>query len=178
MLSVLVVRHPISRLLSDFATCDSVDKSSGNANKATLAAMLGNLERNQAKNGGQAISFDNYALRILAGAAGSKRSLAAVTQADFERAKRNVGRFSVVLDQECLGHGVAQLVRTLGLQDKYKDPITNHKSKPPRETCGNDVAYERLVELNKFDIELFEYARSISLVRCADIDPAQPVWER
>jgi hypothetical protein len=104
----------------------------------------------------------------------------------LDRAKNLINRFTIVLDQACLNEGMEQLGILLGikLQQQQQQQLSNNfknvnfkklpdYSKPTqsyRERIGYDDVYEFLLEKNKLDIELYEWAASErSLVRCKDL---------
>ena len=176
VVSILVMRDPIARTLSKYKPsltekppyrrCKQKHPDTG-ITPETAVQPTGDS--------GVDWNFDNYALRMLAGW-NRMEPPRKITREHFIAAKATLDRFSVVLDQECLAAGIAKLSGLLGVHDHYhpapiggdvKETIKDRPSTPPRELCGDDTTYHALVEMNTLGIELYEYAKSISLVSCA-----------
>jgi len=87
-----------------------------------------------------------------------------ITESCFVEAKHALKRFTFVLNRECLAESVSALAKVLELPD----PGTYHAHRNERvqertsRTEPNDFAFQRIQR----DIELYEWSRSLSLVRC------------
>ena len=88
-----------------------------------------------------------------------------------------------MLDIACYGDGLAALSSLLELPDD-PNPVHTRESgggdahATIKSQIGND-AYRKLLEINKYDIELYEYyAKSISLHRCDDVMSAEVMTGR
>jgi len=171
MVSVLVMRHPLDRCLS----------GDGRMVDYGTALALKNLDSN-----GRATSFnfsgwldgpwcDNYALRILSNHPVSKRQpnlltyggyYAPVTKNHLAKAKSWITKVTVLLDQACLSSSLKDLFKTIGW-DKIAVRHNNYHQKPVRQLIGNDTLYERLVRMNQYDIELYEWSKKKTWIQCA-----------
>ena len=105
-----------------------------------------------------------------------------LNQTNYERAVSILDRFTVVLDIDCLHEGIQALANLLGLDQKRihdsllkneKGRISKGKTKTHqkqrsslKDRIGYQDVYEYLLEKNKWDIKLYEYSKSVSLVRC------------
>jgi len=107
---------------------------------------------------------------------------------DFERARSLLDRFTFVLDIHCLIDGIEAMRDALSLEPPPPDQRElKHRNRdigegrsisetsklkkelkklPTRERIGHDDVYEYLVAKNQWDIALYEYSKTISLVRC------------
>jgi hypothetical protein len=99
----------------------------------------------------------------------------------YERAVEILNRFTIVLDIACLDDGFAALTDLLGLNKTTVDAKRAKSSKrraasshehsekkgTPKERIGYEDVYDYLVEKHKWDIELYEYSKTISLVDCS-----------
>ncbi|VEU34752.1 unnamed protein product [Pseudo-nitzschia multistriata] len=98
---------------------------------------------------------------------------------NYDRAVSVLNRFTVVLDIECLNEGILALANLVGLDpetvqaavlqnDLHRKKRKKHdtKHKPARDRIGYQDVYEYLLEKNKWDIKLYEYSKTVSLVRC------------
>lgn len=92
-----------------------------------------------------------------------------ITEIDFEEAKAMLDRFTIVLDISCLDAGIDALAQLLGLE---VPPVTKiyHPKPSNRERIGHDDVYEYLLEKNKWDIALYEYSKTISLIQCDSLE--------
>ena len=83
-----------------------------------------------------------------------------------------ISRFTFVLDVECLDEGLQALLAVLGLD--YKPRRRSPKDYPPgssKERIPFPDVYQFLKERNRLDQELYDWSKNISLVRCADMKP-------
>lgn len=186
LLSVIITRHPLSRLLA----------GDGGINKVYPGYNTGELSRrlwwDYAAYGGRKES-DNFFLRILASKPrGSQRTVSnhvakginrttdevmrlfptGIKKNDFNKAKYLMDKMTIVLDIECLTEGMEALGFLLGLDLPMYRPKPKHlvKRPTPREMIGYDDVYEYLEAKHKWDIALYEYSKTISLVKCDELE--------
>jgi hypothetical protein len=166
--SIIVIREPISRLMSDFvrlskrpgeACAVSVDFGPKNANERLVDIL--DCDASATECGTR--DTNNYAIRILTGVGFPEK----ITAKHLELAKATISRFSAVVDIECMGEGSEALRKLLDFPPEAAVQTKRRIHRSARESCGNDAVYEKLVEMHKYDIELYRYAQSISLVECA-----------
>lgn len=155
LLSVLVIRDPLKRLLAGDAKVarDYPGVPKGTASRETLERFAATSP-----------AADNYALRILSG----KRD-GPVTRTDLQAAKDLVSQFSVVVDIECLSESLKLLASkelnvTLG-----RIPAGRNRASP-RERIGHEDIYESLRAKNALDIELYEWSKDLAYLDCARKD--------
>jgi len=158
LVSVIVMRDPISRLLAG----DALVK-----NKYPTLKSNGTLD--QWWEFAQDDHFtDNYAMRILAGypcCQGNRTD-----PLFLGKAKSLVRRFTFVLDIECLDAGMYKLAKLLGFpMDKMyaRSRSKNIQHAPSRERIGYPEVYEYLVKKNHLDIQLYNWAKNLALVNCS-----------
>lgn len=153
LFSVIVMRHPIKRLL---AGDGRVARKYPGVTKGT--AMRETLERYATSN-----FTDNYALRVLAGRECCQGK--DTGRKHLNTAKALIQRFSVVIDIECLSESLQLLAKnewniTLGKLYNGK------KRDDPRTRIGHSDIYAQLEIRNQMDIELYNWSKSISYVDC------------
>ena len=90
------------------------------------------------------------------------------SEACLEGAKDLLRRFTFVLDQSCLADSVAAMADRLGLESTVEFENGLHKKHPDdvRTRLGNDTLLEFLQDRFRRDIELYEWSKSRSIVRC------------
>lgn len=150
VVSVVIMRHPIDRLLG---------RGAGKNKTAEQLWAYANDDR----------FTNNYALRIFCDGDASDVAL--------ENAKTLIDRFTYVMDQECLNENLDRFMEEVGWKIK-KQMAHNNRTYPiqrksrthrsAREKLGNDTLYEFLYERNKNDIALYEWSKSKSLVVCSN----------
>ena len=84
----------------------------------------------------------------------------------FEHGKAIIDQFTLVLDIACLDEGMDAMGRLLHMDLPRRTVEANHHSVTSRERIGYDDVYNYLVAKNEWDIALYEYSKTISLVRC------------
>jgi len=105
-----------------------------------------------------------------------------IGKSQYDRAVEVLNRFTVVLDLACLDQGLRTLARLLNLNTTFVDDrvdwLTERRKRLKtgkkrhlqtvslRDRIGYDDVYEYLLERNKWDIRLYEYSKTISLVNC------------
>ena len=162
LLSVFVIRNPLSRLLAGDGYSIKAWSDVIKHHNATIDTWWDFAKWKKA---------DNFALRILAGNGKGKE----MTEADFGKAKELMQRFSVLIDIDCLGESLLTLAdltnvtlsnRTIaGLQN----PKKKHKHPPLEERYPYPEVYRHLQELNRFDIMLYEWAKTQVSVNCSSL---------
>jgi hypothetical protein len=96
-----------------------------------------------------------------------------IDQSHFEHGKAILRKFTFVLDIACLDEGMDVLGRLLHMdlsppKERKRTTEANHHSVTSRERIGYEDVYEYLVAKNEWDIALYEYSKTISLIRCED----------
>jgi len=162
LLSIVIMRDPISRLL---------------AGDGWVAQEHRNVYRNNATEeewwafaNTSAGHTDNFALRILAGKPCCRGKY--TDPVFLEYAKALVSRFSIVLDQECLDHGINAVANLLGIQlgpKRRRKRELQYVHPPNSERIPYKSVYDFLLERNRLDIKLYEWSKNISLVNCANL---------
>lgn len=158
LLSMIVMRHPIDRLLAGdgavFRRYPGLLAGNGTLDQ-WWAYATDSTRRNT----------NNYALGIL-----SERGCCDGGETDpkyLEQAKALLRRFTVVLDQDCLDEGLDAFARLANLTVEAGRRRRGKTPPPPaRDRIGHDDVYEFLLEKNRLDIELYEWSKSLSLVKC------------
>ena len=158
LVSIIVMREPISRLLAGDGYVKK--KYPGiHDNTASLQDWWDFAHEHHHTN--------NFALSILAG-----QSCCQGEDTDpihLEHAKELLSRFTFVLDISCLDEGMQAVADELGLGiviEESKERAKTHVHKHPRDRIAYPEVYDYLLERNHLDIELYEWAKTISLVDC------------
>jgi len=155
MVSVLVVRHPLSRMLAGSAYMkDFPGIRDGTADEASWWRFA--KEKRQ----------DNFALSYLLY---RQQGSGEVTIDHLNAAKDLVRRFTFILDLDCLGESIAALADVLNITHG-EDRSKTIPHRPPRERIPFPEVYEYLVQRNYYDIELYEWSKNLSLVKCDELD--------
>lgn len=158
LLSVLIVRDPISRLL---------------AGSGDIAERYPNLHSSQDE--GQWWEFakdkrnNNFALRILAGHGCCNDS--GTSQEHLDRAKELLSRFTIILDLACLDENLQAMIKLLHLEELIPPQRilkSNHTHPPNSERIPFPEIHQYLKDRNQKDIELYQWAKRKSLVQCLD----------
>uniref|UniRef100_A0A7S0XQ33 Sulfotransferase domain-containing protein n=1 Tax=Pseudo-nitzschia delicatissima TaxID=44447 RepID=A0A7S0XQ33_9STRA len=86
----------------------------------------------------------------------------------YNRAKKVLDQFTFVLDIDCLEEGMEAVGKMLrmGQIEPQVIPAHPHASETPKERIQFDDVYEYLRAKNEWDIKLYEYSKTISLVKC------------
>ncbi len=166
LVSVLVIRDPISRLLA--GSGDTVQKYPGLAQSRNESQWwaFAKDERN-----------NNFALRILAGHGCCDN--AQTSQQHLDMAKQLVSRFTFILDLACLDENLEALAEHLQFdlyrrrylereQQRQRFLKSNHTHLPNSERIPFPEIYQYLKDRNRKDIELYQWAKERSLVPCSD----------
>lgn len=155
VLSIYVARDPLTRMLA-------YDKKAAELWPAVFGARV---NPDQAHSQWWAFArspyTDNFALRALTSKECCRGSH--TPQKYLELAKALLERFSIILDMDCLEDGLEAVADLLGLQIALpqKKPQTSAQERIPEPEL-----YEFLRSKNRMDIELYEFAKSRSLVKC------------
>jgi hypothetical protein len=165
LLSVVIMRDPLERFMAE-GKCGKFHQSI----KKDLAQdpSLNHLYWQYANDR----CADNFALRVFTGSPGCCNG-EATNITYLEQAKRQLDQFTIIIDQTCETESIVAMSSLLHLNLTVEDTSsTKHlvQSHPPmRERLNNDTLYEYLQEKFKLDIELYEYAKSISVLDCSTV---------
>ncbi|KAI2498022.1 hypothetical protein MHU86_16459 [Fragilaria crotonensis] len=110
----------------------------------------------------QNIRTNNYALRTIMSFEGCCNG-EKTHDSYLEAAKSYLQRFTFVIDMDCFDESLKLLSSILGLNDT-SGPGSHHPS--ARERIHNDSLYDYLLRRNTKDIELYNWAKNRSLVKC------------
>jgi hypothetical protein len=163
LVSVIVMREPISRLLAGDGVVDSkYPGMRSGANGTENENMWWQYATKDART-------NNYALSTLA------TGCCQHNQTDpkhLEAAKQLLSRFTFVLDIQCLDEGMEAMATILGIKQlggfRKRLPKNAHISISNSDRIGHKEVYDYLLDSNKLDIQLYEWSKNISLVRCDD----------
>jgi hypothetical protein len=129
---------------------------------------------------------NNYALRILAedvdlkylvqdnssaafhGFSDTMDFIDEVTEEMFNRAQSTLSRITYIIDQRCLELSLQHVGINLGFDNSKPGYLHNakHLHASSRQRIANDTLYEELRQRNKWDIKLYEWAKTQAVVRC------------
>ena len=168
LVSIIVMRDPLSRLLAgDHATKTNFPNIlEGNASLDEWWAFADSTNTN------------NFAMRILAG-----QDCCQGQDTDpihLVHAKELLSRFTFILDLACLTDGMAAVAHSLGFEPRQQRALLDQAAvmmqrelapsgvvhPPVSERIPFPQVYEFLQRRNYLDIELYEWSKQISLVRC------------
>lgn len=161
LLSVVITRDPMSRLLAG-------DGRIGGLYPGYNTGTLDHAGWWRYATDARSIATDNFFLRIIGGE--TSKASPTLNRSHFEHAAHMLRRFTFVLDVACLNEGMLALAKLLTLhglrlENNRKAKAAVH-SRSTRERIGFNDIYQYLVKKNEWDIELYEYSKTISLVRC------------
>jgi len=153
LISVFITRHPISRLLATDGIKRNYDLT----------------KKDQWRDYADTFHCDNFQLRLASDNPHSCCNGANTSRSYLEEAKKLLKRFTFVIDIACLEDGMNAIADELDISP-LSHPTTDSKhltNLPYRERVGFDDVYEYLLEKNKLDIELYEWARdNLAIVDC------------
>jgi len=103
-----------------------------------------------------------------------------LNETDYNDAVELLNRFTYVLDIQCLSEGMIKIAKQLelnmdGVQAKIKlDQSSYHNRRKKHslsnlERIGYDDVYQYLMNKNKWDIEIYKYSKSISVINCSHL---------
>jgi len=158
LVSMIVMRDPMSRFLAG-GKCGNIQQHLPNDPTNETQDLYWEYANSPCS--------DNYALKVLAYnstcANGADTSLACL-----ESAKRLLRKFTFILDQECLGDSMVALGAALHLNITYEafESRFHHQHTSVRERMNNDTLYNFVWHRFRRDIELYEWSKSQSIVKC------------
>ena len=166
LVSLIVMRHPIERFLAG-GKCGKLHGTlSGDPTNETQAMYWEYANEKCA---------DNYALRVLTDDPNCVNG-ANTSQECLNGAKRLLSRFNFILDQACLDESMVALGKALKLNISLptsKNRLHHiHPTSIP-ERLKNDTLFEFLRYRFRRDIELYEWSKTKSIVKCG-IDSKNP----
>jgi hypothetical protein len=82
----------------------------------------------------------------------------------LENAKKLLKRFDFILDQSCLTENIGTLAKIMNWKYVVNKKHKEHKSN--KERIPTQELYDYIVEKNKFDLELYEWTKTQSLIKC------------
>jgi hypothetical protein len=90
-----------------------------------------------------------------------------IEERHFNHGKALLDQFTFVLDVECLDDGMDAVKNLLGIDPELQQRKSRKKAyAPTKERIGYEDVYEYLAAKNEWDIALYEYSKTISLVKC------------
>ena len=158
LVSVYITRNPLDRLLSGGG---AVNRQFGTLEERTLDQWWAYSNSTYT---------DNFALNRLTG--GTCVDGDRTPESCLEQGKELLSRFTFVLDQQCLSESMAAFAQVMNkpLPDQKTSrtvqKVPKSAAATARERIKHDEIYDYLVERNKMDTALYEWSKSISLVRC------------
>jgi hypothetical protein len=112
---------------------------------------------------------DNYALRVLAADASCDETN---MESCFQSAVSLLERFTFILDEDCLDESMESMGIILGLHITADGFESRHHHYHPsaQERINNETLYEFLLNKFHYDIQLYEWSKNMSVVRCSDLE--------
>jgi hypothetical protein len=165
LLSVAIMRDPLERFMAG-GKCGSFHHSIKQdlAEDPSLSDLYWEYANDKCA--------DNFALRVFTGSPGCCNG-AQTNITYLEQAKKQMDEFTILIDQSCETESIQALSDLLHLNLSVADAGKKsrvHTTHPPvRERIGNETLYEYLQEKFKLDIELYEYAKSKSILDCSTL---------
>jgi len=167
MVSLIVMRHPISRLLAKDGYMNHYFPGLLTVGNTSDGHLLWRSYANYNRN------TNNYALRILAGTGCCQGE--ATDRRHLDAAKALLRRFTFVLDIDCLDDGMSKLAKILNItinerkleRKKLARASARARMAPSHERIPFPDVYNYLVLKNQLDIELYEWSKGLSLINCS-----------
>jgi hypothetical protein len=165
LVSVIIMRDPISRALA----------GDGRINKLYPGLQEGNITIDQWWNFSKIErETNNFALTRLAGPTccshSDRQCCDGVSKPKYlNDAKDLLKRFTFVLDIACLAEGIQALADILGIEIIPEPKGSVHEHQPIEQRIPYPEVLDYLRERNRFDIKLYEWSKTISLVDCSAI---------
>jgi hypothetical protein len=155
LVSVAIIRHPISRLLA----------GDGIKNSFNLTTEKGWWDYSNGTD-----HCDNFCLRRLSDRPSECCQGEFTSRTHLKAAKKLLQRFTFVIDIACLDAGMEAMAWELGFE-LPEIPAADHSTNLPyRERVGFDDVYDFLLSQNKLDIELYEWSKKkLGLVDCENL---------
>ena len=158
LVSVYITRNPLDRLLSGGG---AVNRQFGTLEERTLDQWWAYSNSTYT---------DNFALNRLTG--GTCVDGDRTPETCLDQGKELLRRFTFVLDQECLSESMTAFAQVMNkpLPDQETSrtvqKVPSSAAATARERIKYDEIYEYLAERNKMGMALYEWSKSLSLVRC------------
>ena len=155
LVSVLVMKHPLARILSGdgYISKTYPGIKDNTANEAEWWAFARDERQN------------NFALaRLSQGRECCFNEKTNVTH--VHTAQALIRRMTFVIDVECLDENLQALSQILGFPLNAETNQKSAKKHPPLKERFPPEIYKYLAKRNKRDIELYEWSKSLSLVKC------------
>ena len=154
VLSVIVMRNPLDRLLS--GDRGNVAKQYGKVSDRTTMQWWDFAHDDRYTN--------NYSLKSLT------TPYDDISRIGLQSAKSLLKRLDYILDQDCLNDNLGKVCQDIGLTDNdilSQPSSTRSTHATAQERIHNDTVYKFLTDKNKLDIELYEWSKNQSYVRCS-----------
>eukprot|EP00547_Thalassionema_nitzschioides_P017004 CAMPEP_0194250828 /NCGR_PEP_ID=MMETSP0158-20130606/24020_1 /TAXON_ID=33649 /ORGANISM="Thalassionema nitzschioides, Strain L26-B" /LENGTH=109 /DNA_ID=CAMNT_0038987763 /DNA_START=720 /DNA_END=1045 /DNA_ORIENTATION=+ len=88
----------------------------------------------------------------------------------LEEAKTLLKRFTFIIDQACFTDSMIHTGRELNLElDRNILGNTHHRHDSIRERFANDTLYEYVKHRFRYDIALYEWAKTQSIIQCNNL---------
>lgn len=155
LLSLVVLRHPLARMLTTTSVYFRERYPNIHHRNASLEEWWA-FAKDPRNN--------NFALAQLADDPTCCQN-AETSSIHVRSAQALLRRTSILVDMECLGESLVALADLLGVTLRKPLPMTKPHL-PPEAWMPSDV-YEYLIYRNRQDIALYEWSKSLSLVRCS-----------
>jgi hypothetical protein len=155
LVSIVVMRNPLERLLSDVGRHVLMEKEKANTSEWWPYANT--------------IGTDNYALRTIMSKEGCCQG--ANTSEDYVKmAKSYLSRFTFIIDQDCFDESLEALSSILNLRSFDTKPYPQKKRArlPAKDRIKTVALYDYIVKRNTKDIELYEWARTQAMIKCPE----------
>ncbi|KAL3798491.1 hypothetical protein ACHAWO_011166 [Cyclotella atomus] len=164
LVSMIVMRNPLDRFLAG-GKCGSFHNSI--INEADPDPDNGVVQRLYWEYAND-ICADNYALRVLAA---DNRCDENNMEGCFQSAKSLLERFTFILDEDCLDESMEAMGNVLGLHITADGFESRHHHYHPsaQERINNETLYEFLLNKFHYDMQLYEWSKNMSVVRCSDL---------
>jgi hypothetical protein len=168
LLSVVIMRDPLERFMAG-RKCGKFFEAISNKDLAEEPS-LNDLYWQYANDR----CADNYALRVFTGSPHCCNG-AETNITYLEQAKKQLDQFTILIDQTCETESILAMSKLLHFNLTLEDTSNRNRSaivkaRPSvRERLGNGTLYEYLLEKFKLDIELYEYAKSKSILDCSKL---------
>ena len=160
LVSLLVMQDPMDRITAHIDAHYNLEELGADKYNETLWNWV--MDESNA-------IVNNFALRIMTEKHDHKSDLILydVTNAQLGAARDLLQRFTLVLDQDCLDDSLRALGDLMGYQVGKLPTIKSYTIEQQRELLGVDL-YQYLLSKNQFDVELYQWSKSMSLVACGD----------
>lgn len=160
LVSSIIVRHPIERMLAG----DAFMVRSFGPEETRSHDQWWKLARHK---GSRQHLVDNFNIFLLTNETGCC-SGNTTDPIHLESAKTLLSRFTYILDQACLSETVEIMAKELGVPSMTAKSRKRHKfhDEPLSERIPYPDVYDYLMDRNQLDFQLYEWAKTQSLVQC------------